>query len=344
MHFFYFSLSFFAMSQGLKYWLSFFCYGGIEFKSFSGAKSKSEKILSLWSIVLPLLYAVFAIFMLIMVKVDENNLVGCVKMFIVWSWMLGILLVVFSTAKEKNNEKKFWETVERVEANLGCFVGVRKFNHSMGLKIWTLIVSSTSIQIILLIAAITRGDAGVTTATLSAFIPRLFFWFFTLKFVFYVDVLSFILRNLKLVNTIRITIHDFKQLGKCYMLCWRMSRILEDIFGWSLIFTSATTTIGLLQAGYLFSMDLMKDGFYVNMLIQMALIVLRVWVIADSCEKCSKNTSAIATTIFSINSQEFHSEVEGLGLQLLHQQIVFAPKNLFEINRASFMQVSRFIG
>lgn len=331
-----------AMSQSLQRSLKFFYFTGMAIKSFSSGRNFSGNFISFWSVAMLIIH-LFAITLLLFgYEIKPENLhIILLQVFGILTASLSYFAVFLFIILQRNNEKKFWELLNQVEMILTNFSCVPWFNRMISFKIGFWMIIFVFNQMFSFIAAIIRGDRRVAIVSVVVFIPRSIYWIFAMKFVFYVDVLSFILKNIHLkLSRKQLTVDDLRDFRKSYSLCWRMSRLIDDIFGWGLVCTSMGTLVASLQAGYLFSSDLAKGNLYFIPLVQIFSILLRIWVIVSSCQKCINRSSAIITTLFSINSRDFHPSVEGLGLQILHQRILFEPKNAFVIDHANFICVS----
>ena len=176
----------------------------------------------------------------------------------------------------------------------------------------------------------------VIRVTVSVFFYRLLL----LKFVYYVEVLAFRLKSIeKRMQKKIFSIKECREFKKDFDTCWRMCKLIEDIFGLSMMLTWGNTLNGALVSTYLSYLDL-SNGFQNSFnFISSIWISVDILIVIVACENCLSAFNAIKKSLLN-KSRSLCKSFEGFLLKICHQRIQIAPKNIFELNRIVLVSVS----
>ena len=332
----------FAMDSCLDFCLKFYNLFGFFLNFPINKKTIREKVSKFWSFAVIIFNFASVVFFFSVFRTAKE-----IHFYIkVLAWCgvsvvcLTCIMILFDIIRQRNNEETFWRFAWRVENISRTFQGVKRFNLIMKFKISAVLIGFILAQLSILVTAIVYEDEREFKLTLVGFIPKLIIWIFTTKFMYYVDVLSFVLQNLPLqLSKYPLTKHDLQNFSRSYAICWRMSQAINEIFAWGLVCTSMTTFLASFQSGHNLCKDIKNGEMRVISLIQIIVTLSRAFVVSNSCENCLNQRSQLASSVFSINSKDHHEIIESLGLQLQQQMISFEPFELFTINHKNLLNV-----
>lgn len=233
------------------------------------------------------------------------------------------------------------EVEDIFEQKLGVDFHCVKFNKISGWKVVSLLLGFLISEAPMLFFLITNGLKAFTHIC-CAFVLKTIFRMFLIKYTFYADVVRVCLKNIEMKLAQRDTIRkgDVKLLRKAYTLCWHMSSMIEDIFGWGIACTMLVILGASTLYGYIMCYDYAKENMNFAPMIPFLCDIVVIWIMATSCKKCADSSVTIASLTFSINSSLLHEIVTDFALQVMHQKIKFEPKTFFVVNHKLIVGVS----
>ena len=319
-------------------------------KTFYRDKSFCDNLLSIWSIAINVVYVLSIIVAAVFFDsekvhaTDPNSKFQLTLLF--WATLLGAFLIIVLTLVKAKVEREFWETVKEVEEmfelNWGVDFHCGKFNRVCGCKFVTMLLSVLVSEVLMAIFL----KANQTSLVKFAILRNLFkviTRFIVIKYIFYVDVLRVCLKNIemKLTRTKIFRKGDLRILKKVYALCWRLSYMIEDIFGWGIAYAILLLVGAATFNGYDICCNYAKGNVIFSPFVPLFIKIIGVWALTSSCKKCVDSTVKIASLAFSINSKLFHKIVEEFALQIMHQRIKFEPKGFFRVDHKLVVSVSK---
>jgi 7tm Chemosensory receptor len=334
------------MSQSLQRWMKFFYLTGSSLKCYSD-KSLPWMIFSSSMIGFYILILIFNG----IIRMFDSNVPATNKhtqaflVSIYWANWFGASLIVFFTIAKLKIEAKFWKTVKEVENVFKNEMGVKfakgNFSKNFGFKIVLL-------SFLLIFEVPTSFNAN--GKSVGAFVKVLIFSFvlrtisktLIIKYIFYVDLMRVCLKNIEteLKKSQNSRLVDLKALKKAYKLCWEMSLMIEDIFGWAITSFMFTRLGAFIFNGYKIFLDFSNGNINSVWVITISANLLGIWMVTNSCEKCVESSKSIASLALSINLKQFHKIVGDFALQMLHQKIKFEPKTFFVVSHTLLVTVS----
>lgn len=322
------------MVESIKKISNFFSVFGLSWKKYSAEERLSSRCLAVWSslaVIVFLSAVIFAIYSLwdlthvnweITIQMMSMNFCSVTACVIFgWSFIGG------------NQEEAFWKVVRN--AGLVDRNAIESFMKQTAFKIaavmTTLILQFSMLILVLLL------DPNIhrIAASLLAFADIAVCRMHRLKFIIFMDILHLHLKQLRLRCEGRV-VH--KRLKQSINVCWTLSRISENIFGFPMLLTWTFVFIATISNAFNICTVLYKDGLSLAAIFNSLLIVAEIFFVADACQKCKNTLSLITTTIFSENSRKFH--VEALILKLHHQRIAFDTSKIINVDRKFIVSVS----
>lgn len=264
-----------------------------------------------------------------------------------WATLLGACLIVVLTLAKAKVEREFWEVVKEVEEmfelNLGMDFYCGKFNRVCGWKFVMMLLSVLISEVLMAIYLKTSRHTALVETAILRNVLKVITRFIVIKYIFYVDVLRVCLKNIerKLTRTKIIRKGDLRILKKVYALCWRLSYMIEDIFGWGIAYVMLLLFAAATFNGHDICYNYARGNMNFSPFVPLFFKTLTVWALALSCKKCVDSSVKIASLAFSINSELFHKIVEEFALQIMHQRIKFEPKTFFNVDYELVISVSK---
>lgn len=330
------------MSQNLKSVYRIFYITGISFDPPSTRKNLRQNLWSLWSILMITFHFVAAIVSVVQIKLITNAIQPFFTIFIFLCF--GTQSILFCAVRCLKYEKKFWKLVRQSENiflnHLSKRTNYNELKHTRR-KIFVSIAFLLFGHFSVIGSAWVNGNILMAKAATAVFFPISVMRLSAMKFTFYVDVLHFRLDQIRLVwQRNRISLKNTKSLEKAYILCLTMSEQIEEIFARIMLFNLFLAFVEVLYIFKSIMIAITDEKFNISTFFIIMSIGYTLFIIFNTCQKCSDCASSIAPLILSRNCIALNSVVETLALQLLHQRIVFKTKGLFSINHKCLMSVS----
>lgn len=331
------------MSQNMKSVYRIFYIIGISFDPPSRKKSLRQNLWSFWSVVMISFHFVATIASLYQIKLitDATKPFFTIFVFI----CLCSLSMLFYAVKFLKYEKNFWNLIRQSERMFMNHFG-EKPNYDE-LKRYTRRKLFKSLAFFLFCQMSTIGHgwfySNILLVKTSAAIlfPISVMRLSAMKYTFYVDVLHFRLNQIRLVLKRKtISLNNVRSLEKAYELCFRLNEQIEEIFARTMIYNLFLTFVGVLYSTNNILIAATNNKLNISPCFMIMSIAYVVFVLYNTCKKCSDCASTIAPLILSRNCSESNNVVETFALQLLHQRNIFRPKGLFSINHKGLMSVS----
>lgn len=327
--------------------MKFFIFTGILHPDFSKMESFRENCKKGWTLGIFLIYSVSLLLffhgaILDLIIRESQFLVAFYHFFLVFC----ILWALMSTLLLKKFDALFWKLVNEAESICKNQLGIKTNNKDFTKRCWFKIITSLSVFVLcqstVFVSAISRNNEGGRNVAIITTAPGIFLRIFWIKFDFYVEVLNFCLKNIKVKLSKKfISKQEMNYLRKSYTLCWKMSRVIEKIFGPGAFLATFYTILGSLYAGHNLCTDYANDYPNSSPFFYVASNVFGMILTALTCQICIDCSSSLAPLVFMKSSKEFNQLIKGFGLQILHQSIKFKPMDLFDINHEFLMEVSK---
>jgi 7tm Chemosensory receptor len=276
----------------------------------------------------------------------SNKHVGILLTSLFWGTCFGSSLAIFLISAKVKVERKFWKTVNEIErifeSELGQEFDCGNLNKVCGMKVAILLTGFLLSEVSVIFFLHRKGFFVLMNNSLLHFMPQFMLKMFVIKNIFYVEVLNVCLMNiqLKLKKKQHLRLGDLKVLKKVYSLCWELSVMLEDIFGWTNVYLTVVLLVSLIFHGNNICYNFAKGTFNFSQTIPLLVTIVNIFVPLTTCEKCVNTSKSIVHLAFSINLPTFHEDVTDFVLQIMHQRIEFEPKTFFAINHELIVGVS----
>jgi hypothetical protein len=330
--------------RDLKLWNKFFILCGFSLKKFSFEKKIRGNLMSIWSILMVVFYIVIIVFVFNMTIIrNENRHIVRVLRISLWMVCGSDLVILVQVVTRRKFEELFWMTLKDIENiftyRLRVKLDYKKFNRFAGLKIFLNLTFFVVTQVLTIVLRSKHEPDHAHFMTLI-FLPKLIARLFCIKFIFYIDLISFCLKNIKQqFKSKKIRRNEMQHLKKIYSLCWQMNLLAHKIFEWGNVLSGVLAYFGTLLIGHLICDDLSMNRFNFGPIYRLICVIQPVLVITMICKNCSDNCKSIASFLFDLNSKELHGSVEAFGQLILHQKIIFKPLDLYEINESTLISV-----
>lgn len=328
------------MFENFKACLNIFFILGLSVKSFDRKLKLCEKFYSVWS------------FSLVFVAVIGAALIGWlaqplsrdgVKLFVLLTFEIFILntfVLLSSSILFRKAEQAVWKLFDQLEI---IFVTEFKLNlrkEQFARQCWQKIIFEYLVFIVFSFPAFKPVDnaRGPWTFLVLTTIIRSFL----IKFVFYVDILNFCLRNIETkLKKGENSVNELMRLKRAFSLCWRMGNAINDLFGWGLLTTSPLIVCGALYSVHSLCINLVSNNrFNINPTFVVTSISIQVFLLAMSSHKSTRFSTVIASLVLRQSSKEKHRIIESFALQLIHQKIIVTGKTVFQVNNGAMISVS----
>ena len=326
------------MKHNLKSILILFQVTGMSIKDLNCANAIKKNCVSILSMMISLIsmsYIAYFFIDQLIINIEARK-----KTLINFSFLY-VTIVAFvnlvTTIKNRKLEARFWKTIKTNGAK------ITEDSEKANRRIVMLLAPFWLLSVIKLVAIFggkyvlgLNLPLPVIRVTVSVFFYRLLL----LKFVYYVEVLAFRLKSIeKRMQKKIFSIKECREFKKDFDTCWRMCKLIEDIFGLSMMLTWGNTLNGALVSTYLSYLDL-SNGFQNSFnFISSIWISVDILIVIVACENCLSAFNAIKISI--LNKSRISCEsFEGFLLKICHQRIKMAPKNIFELNRIVLVSVS----
>lgn len=333
------------MTRDLKLWNNFFILCGFSLKKFSPEKKIRGNLMSIWSILMIILYIVCIIFVF-KVTIIRNQNRHIVRVLRISLWMVcgSDLIILIQVVTRRKFEEIFWKKLKDIENifiyRLRFNLDYKKFNRFSGLKLFSNLIFFIVTQVLSIFITWQKELDQAFYMTIVFLFPRCVTRLFNTKVVFYIDLISFCLENIKYqLKSKKIRRNEMQHLKKIYSLCWQMNLLAHKIFEWGILLSAILGYFGTLLTGYHICNDLRMNKFNFGPIYRLVCVIQPVFVMTTTCKKCSENCKSIATFLFDLNSEELHGSVEAFAQQIHHQEISFKPLELFEINQSFAVSV-----
>lgn len=332
------------MTRNLKSYLNIFYFTGISLKSFERNKSFHENLVSIWS------HGMTMVFMVMLgatvytkPSYAENTRVKIFLNFAFYYFCFCIFTEITLTIMKKKAEENFWNLVSETEEIFKYQLRVKMNNKKFNVRCWLNIVlptliTSTAIIVNLISTAIQR----ISAVDIVLFGPILFSRLFINKFLLYVSLLQFCLNEIKLkLMDQSLSLDEMRCLKKAYTLCWKMSSIIEEIFGYGLLVQAFSIFFVTLVTGH--SLCVGETSWNVAQEVIINAFVMNIYtmlILSISCQECIDCSSSIAPLLFTKSSKTCRTFIESFALQILLQRITFKPLKVFAIDKKNMSSVS----
>lgn len=137
-----------------------------------------------------------------------------------------------------------------------------------------------------------------------------------------------------------IRLGDLRILKKAYNLCRLLSLMIEDIFGWGIVYLTVLRLGSSMFQSHTLYKEIAKGRINFKAIVPLFMNIVEIFIPATTCRKCVDTTKLIVHSAFSINLPAFHVDVEDFVRQTMHQRIKFEPKTFFVINQELVVGVS----
>lgn len=304
-------------------------------------------LLSIWSFSVAFIVATSTSFVIFTKKPILND--KEIKTFVILSHYLvhfNVCVLLGSSILFQTAEKTFWMVFDRLELMFKHEFKMPLRMNEFGLQNWSKMFLEIFVFYFSTFLFLTTFNAKpfglksiITIVVLSVI------RFFGIKFVLFVDVLNFCLNNIeaKLVKKRAIALNELMCLKKALTLCWKMSRLINDIFSCGLLVTSPLLVIGVLYSVHNLSVDISNYRFNFNPLFVTISLSFQTFMMTSSSQKSLSYFSTIASLLMEKSSKEKRSTVESFAFQLNHQKITFSCKNVFQLNHKFMISVSAIL-
>lgn len=331
------------MTLQFKSYFVVFFLTGISIKTFDRKKSFRKNLMSIISHIVTFMFmSTLGITIYFKTYIAETSRELFFLYISFYSFCVSAIVMLTFTIVKKSSEKNFWDLMSEVErifkVQLSVNINLRNFNFRCILNVLLPTALALSAIIHGIIISVVQKVDGYSV---FIFGPILFIQLFIMKFMFYLTVLRFWLNKIKKkLNEENISLKHIKYLQRAYFLCWKMSLMIEDIFGSGILANSFKIFFSSLISFYI-----LCDGGQINVSKEDAMYglstnIVTMLLIGGSCQACIDCAALIAPLMFKRSSKGFH--LEAYALQTLHQRIVFKPHKVFEINYESMTSV-RFV-
>lgn len=331
------------MVQTFESYMTAYYSVGISLKSFKRKKGLCKNLVSICS------HAMFLMFisLLCINFVTRSPFKGTARetffsLFSFFDFNISTLVMVALTLTKKKIEENFWKLSNEAERifkdELKVNFKFTSFNYRCQIKI----IFPTIIQLIIIIGANVSIKLQRPDGFRPAFFgPVLLMHFFIMKFIFYVTVLRFWLKEIEVkMSGENLLLIQMKSLKKVYTLCWKMCSMIEDIFGWGLLLRSFVIFFTTLIAGYTLFVEKAIVGASVDIICAFSTNIFIILLVGGSCQECINCSTSIAPLLFKKSTKDSHSFIQSFALHILHQRIAFKPLNVYEINYGAMISVS----
>lgn len=320
--------------------LNIFYFLGLSVKSFDRRLKMCGNLLAIWSFSMVLVVVIAVALVICFAKPVPRD--GEVKIFLVVTFYLAnlnICVLVLSSILFRKAEKTVWELLELLEIIFVFEFKIDLHKKQFARRCWGKIFLEYLIFIAFSVATLKPVDN--VRASMIYLMVTTIIRTFGIKFVFYVDALNFCLFHIeaKLRKGVN-SIDELMRLKRAFTLCWRMSRSINDMFGWGLLTTSPMVVIGALYSVHRLSTEIFNNRLNIDPMFVIASIYIQTCLMANSSQRCSRYSSAIALLVFRQSSRENHKIVESFALQLMHQKIIFTCKDVYRMNHRFMISVS----
>jgi uncharacterized protein YacL len=332
------------MSQTLEQWMKFFYITGTSVKVYFDKSLLF--ILSVASICFYVIAIVAAVVFFDYDGISKTN--KNVKLLLILSALavcFGVCLAIFTVILKAKVEQKFWETVSEVEDTferlLGEFFLCGRFNKIFGLK-FIVVISYILAEFPVIFSLFLNENGKALASVLILVIFKTILRIFLIKYTFYVDVLHVCLKNIeaKMQKRGQMRLRDLRILKKAYNLCWQLSSMIEDIFGWGMVYIIVLRLCSSVFESHNLYKEIAKGRINLVGIVPLLMNITEIFIPATTCQKCVETTNSIVHCAFSINSPAFHGEVEDFIRQTTHERIKFEPKTFFVVNHGLIVGVS----
>ncbi|KAG5679877.1 hypothetical protein PVAND_009414 [Polypedilum vanderplanki] len=280
-----------ATSLKNSVYLKIFWFLGLHFYEASKFSTKIEKFLSFWP------YCVFVIDLIIFGFIFPHfpfdveklriweNLAFAIVSYSLFSiaFIYVILIFIF-----RNKEKKFWKTLEEIDANLS-FLSNQKANYDENRLKFLIFISIFSASIIFEVVDVLNlaimSKQYYLISTRFTYFKMQISW---LKFFFCVHCIDIRLRKIEenvLKNLNSDT--DFLLLMKIYSKFWKSIKILDKNCGYQMTLFGFSLTGLYIFCGFLIASTIATDRFdLTNNLYKTAIPILYSYLICRKCQTC----------------------------------------------------------
>jgi len=277
----------------------FLCRRTFELLGFSlqSRRERGCRFRFLWPHILFVVYLLWHFF--VFTKKHLENKVNDVVVMQVFSTFLLLTVVVDLVViiTQRHAEDAFWKETEELDSffKQDCgFVGKQKaFDRRTFRKLVISVCIYSLLQASIVVAAWQKSIATSIVGTLIL-IPVNISRIFALKFIFHVDVLCFYLTQMR--NELRDrenNVQNLQQLRKIYYKIWKLSRLIEDIFGMALVFLTIATILSAFYAGYSLCMEIIDYKLNVRSIFTTAAMVYGLALISFSIQNVNESVSII---------------------------------------------------
>lgn len=305
-------------------WKEFFYIFGLSCKPFNYDKGIRGNGLALWSatvnVVLLIIVIVEAIFdKLFPSYMNENILSHLILLF--FSTTASVILI--STRFNESNENEFWELHNKMSRNPRKYKPTRSLKFNMSLELVDLAINLLGVIVLTITAGLYIGILKI-----GRYYPcHIAYKVSIMKFCYFMDVLAFQLDELRSL----VILDKKKESAKQMKNCWRMRELINQIFGWPLMFNC-----GMLIVAAVSSLHLNYEKPELNQFsFSVIFAYIAVFNVAYTCQKISTKYTAIKALLFA---KAKHCN-EMLILQMIHQNLEVSPMKIFRTNHEFIISV-----
>lgn len=159
-----------------------------------------------------------------------------------------------------------------------------------------------------------------------------------LKIIYLSGKLEMCIKHLELLLIYRtIPIQGSSHFKKLWKTCWQMNRLIEDIGGLPLLLLVGLVIAGSINNCYTAFLGLSKGKLETGGILSVVVMGIEICITSKSCHNCFKYYRSIKGLVHKMYGE---IKTESFALQLMHQTILFAPKQMFEIDHMFVVSVS----
>lgn len=322
-------------SDGLK---TFFYFLGFSLKTPVTMSIKSWS--SIWSHV----SFIFLTITLLMTTFLQLNIkfefsYNVLRMFTIWLTNFLTFVCLASIAMGRKKEALFWTSFEIFSKTNGIFVVLSK-----SLVFWsnvklTIFIASMFFPTIKVAFMFLRKSEEKTLPFLALSLLHIVtIRAVTIKLIYFTGKLELCLDHLRSLLSYQIVpIGGVRSLKKSWKICWKMSKLIEDVVGLPTVLMSGLAIVGTILNTYTAVISFYNKKLEIGVIFSMIAVAIEICVTSKSCHNCFNCYRTIKGQLHRLHSGY---KTESFALQLMHQKISFSPMQMFSIDHMFVVLVS----